>query len=408
MQKFLFDKEIVNNQLSVLNNTLASQRQTKKTLLSYLEKFSDAMYENFNSDNTDSLLSLINEAHSIFEYIKSNIQKTIELKKFLENIYNSDFLNTIDSEKFNSDFNDLLENISKTNSIYLTFMNNYENFIKPPFINEKEYIKDEESEDVSSKTEIITDSHETEESLFETIDYSNNPIEKETKEILENISNEVIDINEKESLNEETPTTISTIETTVTTETTSEENLTTEIVNDSKSEETPIEPVKESEEIKEVVKSTKKDFTIIDEPDEEQIEDTLPSIDLQEKELIIKKSLGIAILPYSISDLDELFLDDPEKYSSIQDIIDQEYTVQLKDFENSSITRYKEAFKLAKDKSNYTFSQAANFAKKLLIENEVTSLIIASCRTVEELEFYIECLNNNKLDNFHYFKIIEE
>ena len=63
------------------------------------------MYENFNSDDTDNLLSLINEAHSIFECIKSNIRKTIELKKFLESIYNSDFLSTINSEKFNNDFN---------------------------------------------------------------------------------------------------------------------------------------------------------------------------------------------------------------------------------------------------------------------------------------------------------------
>ena len=48
MQKFVFDKEIVNNQLTVLNNTLIQQRNSKKTLLTYLEKFSKAMYENFN------------------------------------------------------------------------------------------------------------------------------------------------------------------------------------------------------------------------------------------------------------------------------------------------------------------------------------------------------------------------
>ena len=137
-------------------------------------------------------------------------------------------------------------------------------------------------------------------------------------------------------------------------------------------------------------------------------ENTPQFSELQEKSLIINRKLGIAILPYSISDLDELFLDNPEKYSSIQDIIDKEYTVHLKDFENTSISRYKEGFKLAKEKSNYTFSQAANFAKKLLIESEITSLIIASCKNVEELDFYIECLNNNELDNFNYFKIIEK
>ncbi len=394
MQKFLFDKEIVNNQLSVLNNTLASQRQTKKTLLSYLEKFSDAMYENFNSDNTDSLLSLINEAHLIFECIKANISKTIELKKFLENIYNSDFLNTIDSEKFNNDFNNLLENISKTNSNYLTFMNNYENFIKPPFINEssptviiEDNIKESPVVDEPVVENTIIDepvvnesqidlTEPEEESLFETIN---------TQDINEEIPNES---NVLKTENEE-----------------NKKESVTEIITNETNDGTIVETVKENNNQE---KNIKKDFTLIENSEDEQIEEIVPSIDLQEKELVIRKDLGIAILPYSISELNELFLDDPEKYSSIQDIIDKEYTVKLKDFENSSITRYKEAFKLAKDKSNYTFSQAVNFAKKLLVENEVTSLIIASCKNVEELEQYIECLNNNKLKDFHSFKIIKE
>ena len=117
MQKFLFDKEIVANQLSVLIKILNGQRQNKKTLLSYLEKFSNSMYDNFNSESTDLLLNLINESRSIFECIKSNISKTLELKKFLENIYQSDFLNTIDAEKFTNEFNLLLEkSILSTNN----------------------------------------------------------------------------------------------------------------------------------------------------------------------------------------------------------------------------------------------------------------------------------------------------
>lgn len=404
MQKFLFDKEIVNNQLSVLNNTLASQRQTKKTLLSYLEKFSDAMYENFNSDNTDSLLSLINEAHSIFECIKANISKTIELKKFLENIYNSDFLNTIDSEKFNNDFNNLLENISKTNSNYLTFMNNYESFIKPPFTNEpsptviiEDDIKEEIIEEVPIVEESITEESNVENTIIDEPVINESQIdltEPEEESLFETINTQNI----KEEIQNES----------VTLKTENEETI-QESVTETLTNETKNEPIVENiQKNNEQEKNTKKDFTIIEDSEDEQIEEIVPSIDLQEKELVIKKDLGIAILPYSISDLDELFLDDPEKYSSIQDIIDKEYTVNLKDFENSSITRYKEAFKLAKDKSNYTFSQAVNFAKKLLVENEVTSLIIASCKNVEELEFYIECLNNNNLNSFHYFKIVEE
>ena len=359
MQKILFDKEIVNNQLSVLNNTLASQRQAKKTLLSHLEKFSDAIYENFNSESTDSLLSLINEAHLIFECIKSNINKILELKSFLENIYNSTFLNTINSEKFNNDFSSLLEDISKTNSSYLAFMNNYESFIKSPSIDENMSIDNvNEQEKNNSSTNI---------------DHTD-IVEQEKNNKLSNQANKSIH----------------------------SENTTESIIIE--------EPQKDIKEEKiEKPKRKYKDFTIIDTPDEDSTEESKKSSpDSLNRELIINKSLGIAILPYSAADLDEVFLDNPEQYSSIEDIINQIYTVDLKDFENTSFSRYKEAFKLAKEKSNYTFSQATNFAKRFLVESDVTTIIIAACQNVEELEFYIECLNNNKPHDFHFFKIIEK
>lgn len=389
MQDRLFDKEIISNQLSVLNNTLADQRQSKKTLLSHLEKFSNAMYENFNSDNTDSLLSLINEAHSVFESIKSNINKTIELKKFLENIYNSEHLNPIETEKFSNDFNTLLDNISKTNSSYLTFMNNYEAFITTPTSIKKTEIAEEDLSEESLPDNIVDSfNQDEEESLFDTLNAQETSNFQTDIEDTDNIENKA----SSEEVLEETVTEII-----PELETKTEEILTEDIEKETSTLEVTEEITENN--VVETLKETGK----------ETVEETQEAITpLPEKELIIDNNLGIAILPYSISDLDEVFLDDPENYSSIQDIIDKEYTVKLKDFENTSIIRYKEAFKLAKEKSNYTFSQAATFAKKFLVENEISSLIIASCKNVDELEFYIECLNNNNLNNFHYFKIIEK
>ncbi|MBR3614503.1 MAG: hypothetical protein IKL55_04940 [Clostridia bacterium] len=402
MQKFVFDKEIVNNQLTVLNNTLIQQRNSKKTLLTYLEKFSNAMYENFNSENTDTLLSLIAESHSIFECIKSNISKTLELKHFLENIYQSDFLNTIDSEKFTKDFNLLLEDISKTNTNYLNFMNNYEKFITPSLSNTS-------STQISNIDSVTNTNNATSnESSYEEISNTNLNTDS-VNETNNTTSNE----NSYEEISNTNLNTDSVNETNNTTsnessyEEISNTNLNTDSVNETNNT--------TSNENNDNINSIEENISVI--PEEESLfeitqddskENTPQFSELQEKSLIINRKLGIAILPYSISDLDELFLDNPEKYSSIQDIIDKEYTVHLKDFENTSISRYKEGFKLAKEKSNYTFSQAANFAKKLLIESEITSLIIASCKNVEELDFYIECLNNNELDNFNYFKIIEK
>lgn len=321
MENLLIDKEIVNNQLSVLNNTLTSQRTTKKTLLSYLEKLSNSMYENFNSYNTDNLLYLINEAQSIFECIKSNINKTLELKSSLRKFSQVESSNTEDYEKFNTEFNLWLENVNTTNSNYLNFIKDYEKFINP-ITNE------------NTSTSEITETEEIIEPPLET-DITSEKIEIISEPQDETTSNIEIEKN-SETQNE------------TTTETNSLENI-----------------------------------------------------------LKIDEVSQIAVLPFSSSDLEELFSDDPEKYSSLQDIIDKEYTVSLKDFENTAITRYKEAFKLAKDKSNIPLTQAITFAKRFLGEQDIEPIIIAACKNIEELDYYVECLNSNNLNNFDYFKIIK-
>ena len=129
---------------------------------------------------------------------------------------------------------------------------------------------------------------------------------------------------------------------------------------------------------------------------------------LIEKTLFIFNDIEKAILPYSISELETCFSSNPENYSSIQDIIDKEYTVSLENYRNSSLARYQEAFKLAKEKSELTLTDSINFARKFVFEEQVTPLIIASCTTIEDLNNYLDCLNNNILNEFNCFKIIEK
>ena len=125
MQKFVFDKTMVNNHLLALNKNLEQHRKVKKTLLSYLEKLSNSLYDDFNSKDTDFLLTLLAEAHMLFENIKSNINKLVELKMILENVSKSEYLNTIDFERYHNEYSDLFEKISDANASYLSFMNNY-------------------------------------------------------------------------------------------------------------------------------------------------------------------------------------------------------------------------------------------------------------------------------------------
>ena len=110
----------------------------------------------------------------------------------------------------------------------------------------------------------------------------------------------------------------------------------------------------------------------------------------------------------SILDLEEYFSDNPEKYSSLHDIIDQEYTVSLNNYVNNSITRFKETYRLAKSKSNLSVLESLNFAKKVFKIDNVQPVVIAACSSIDELSSYIDCLENNKLNSFEYFKIINQ
>ena len=127
------------------------------------------------------------------------------------------------------------------------------------------------------------------------------------------------------------------------------------------------------------------------------------------KVLFISYKNNYAILPHTTEDLEKAFSDNPEKYSSLQDIIDKEYTISLKDYKiDSSSTVYDECFNIAKNKCNYNSLKAMKFANSAKRIEGANPLIIRACNNVNEVEFYLNCLENNKLDEFNLFKIEEE
>ena len=618
MQKFVFDKTMVNNHLLALNKNLEQHRKVKKTLLSYLEKLSNSLYDDFNSKDTDFLLTLLAEAHMLFENIKLNINKLVELKMFLENVSKSEYLNTIDFERYHNEYSELFEKISDANASYLSFMNNYkmtlgvkdsEEIFEPSIFdipseennnissNDNIDIQEEniETSEVSNNIEDAVDTEIPEEPniskttdaivfIDDTDDGIVNPdeftfvevpnttsvdektsddivstiledsieqaddillidttddgvVNPDTVVLIENVDespkqeekNSSNDLNKKENLiidsivkkimqiTDSIPTitdfyTTTTIEnsdlpeeekidlniskkpdventttnvydnlkeeskeiTNIEENTSLEDNLAIEeepslietlveeeVIEENNEETVPVsneveeiveEVVEENNEeivpvsdeveeiVEEVIEENNEEIVpvsneieeVVEEVIEENNEEVTPVSDetedvveeiveeeineetefsqeqLEEKTLVICKDDDIAILPYSFTDLEEFFSDNPEKYSSIQDIIEQEYTVSLKDYENTSFARYKEAYKLAKDKSNLSLPQSVTYAKKLLLENDVLPIVIASCKNIDELDNYLDCLDSNKLEDFKYFKIIEK
>ena len=124
MKKIVFDKGTVNEQLVLLSKHLETQRNAKKSLLSYLEKVSEYISNENITEDSEALVSCLNSVQDIFDNIKNITDKLIELRLFLENISKSTSLNVIDFEKYNTQFIELEENIKRTNTSYNNFMEN--------------------------------------------------------------------------------------------------------------------------------------------------------------------------------------------------------------------------------------------------------------------------------------------
>lgn len=130
------------------------------------------------------------------------------------------------------------------------------------------------------------------------------------------------------------------------------------------------------------------------------------NLHLNENVLLVSEKNKNVVLPYSTVELEIFFSDHPEKYSSIQDIIDKEYTLPLKYYKHAAISRFKEAFYLARKKSKLSFLKSLSFANEVFFNSNLNPAIITACRNVDELYIYLSCLDDNALDKFNCFKIV--
>lgn len=303
--KFIIDQSIINDEIRVLNNILSQQRQLKQTLFLYLEKISEGIYNAADTQDSTSLISCLNSIQKSFENIKENINKILELKKYLEDTFSKDSYDSSYFEYYNNEYMKLFEKISEDNNFYYTFM---ESLLK--YMNV----------------------------AFPEISINNSEIEKIPK------------IEKTETL--------------------------------------------ETSKIKQNIETNNTSHT----------ESSEENAVISERTLFISEKN--AILPYSTCELENYFSDNPEKYSSIQDIIDKEYTISLNEFNNGAFTRFKETYNLAKNKSKLSVLKSLSLANELFFNSNLDPIIIKACKNINELYIYLSCLEENDLKDFKCFKII--
>ena len=121
--------------------------------------------------------------------------------------------------------------------------------------------------------------------------------------------------------------------------------------------------------------------------------------------LIISEKDQKAYLPYKYEDVQKIYKNPNNKYGSIIEIIQNLYVVPLKKFKKFSIARFREAFNLIRHKENGSFIKAFDLALELMFKHNLNPIIIAACRNLDELDIYLDCLEEDELFDFKCFEI---
>ena len=154
-------------------------------------------------------------------------------------------------------------------------------------------------------------------------------------------------------------------------------------------------------------KKVKKAPKVIEEDDDENDEDD-NSIDLMKDNdtLIISEEDNQVILPYKLSEVERQFKKNKKKYSSVKDLIQNEYIIPTENFKNPVKSRFREAYQLIKKKEHGHLKEAIELGFELMFQSNLNPAVIAACKNLKELDIYLDCLDDNELDKFSCFNIV--
>lgn len=140
---------------------------------------------------------------------------------------------------------------------------------------------------------------------------------------------------------------------------------------------------------------------LIFEIDEEKIiENTLED----NKTLVISEEDGKVYLPYTKDEIKEEM--SQQKGVKIGELIEEKYILPLDKYKNSMKARFREGYNLMRKKEGKSRKSAIMLGFELMFETNLHPAIISACKNLEELDIYLDCLEDNELEKFSCFKII--
>lgn len=122
--------------------------------------------------------------------------------------------------------------------------------------------------------------------------------------------------------------------------------------------------------------------------------------------LLISEKLKKVFLPYSKQEILSYLEQYPNEYKSFQDVINKEFILPLDYYiKHPVVARFRETYSLIRDRESKSVIDAFKFALDLMFNYSLNPAIIAACKTQEQLENYLSCLDRKKLDEFTDFEI---
>lgn len=120
--------------------------------------------------------------------------------------------------------------------------------------------------------------------------------------------------------------------------------------------------------------------------------------------LIISEEEGKVYLPYTKEDVKKQIANN--KGTKISEVIENNYVLPIDKYKNSIKARFREGYNLMYKKEGKSKRSAIMLGIELMFETNLHPAIISACKNLEELDIYLDCLDDNELEKFSCFKII--
>ena len=122
------------------------------------------------------------------------------------------------------------------------------------------------------------------------------------------------------------------------------------------------------------------------------------------KTLVISEEDGKVYLPYTKEEIKQEA--QQNKGTKISELIENNYILPLDNYKNSIRARFREGYNLMYKREGKSKKSAILLGIELMFETNLHPAIISACKNLEELDIYLDCLEDNELEKFSCFKII--